>query len=400
MLARGDLTPFIEMFDAHAAHLFDYCNGLLGDQEEAASATEATLIAAQSLLQDRERLRAWLFALARGECMKLSPDRADGSGADSSDAAEEPASHVRGDTRHRTGDLALMTGVYDADIEDLPLADISEVASGTLGNPLPPLRTLRQRQREALNLVYRHGIRQDDLPAVLGVPPEEAQGLLEAAEADVGQPPDATSGSAVIQAEETKTSGVDQISGLPLATLPPSIWRLTTTALFGTELPNADGSRTERRHSARSRRQPGPSAIGRNRLTIGAAALIPLAAGVAGFLYVAHPSAASNSPLRDRASATASADPASSSAAAAAPSHNTAKHEPKRHESAVVPSRPTPRTHASSSTPKPKHSHSPSPKHTSGSPAPTTSLGGPASPSPSPSPSSPSPSPSQSSSAS
>jgi DNA-directed RNA polymerase specialized sigma24 family protein len=400
MLARGDLTPFIEMFDAHAAHLFDYCNSLIGDQEEAASATQATLIAAQSLLQDRERLRAWLFALARHECTRLSPDQANASGAEPSDMPKQPAARGPVDASRRKRDLALQTGVYDADIEVLP-AGTSADGSHAPAEPLPPPSTLPQRQREALDLVYRHGLRPDDLATVLGVRPEEAQALLQAAEADFGQSADAAPGSAVVQAEETTTSGAGQISALPLAMLPPSIWRDTTAALFGIELPrsNGDGSRTARRLSVRSGRQPGPSAKGRKRLTIGAAALIPLAAGAAGLLYFTHPSGAASSPGGDRVSATTPADPANSPAAAAS-SRNAAEHGPARHKSAAFPARPAPGTHASSSTrkpkpkPKPKPSRSASPKHTtSGSPAPTTSLGSPPSPSsPSPSPSSPSPS--------
>jgi DNA-directed RNA polymerase specialized sigma24 family protein len=351
MPATDDLTSFTEMFDAHAEHLFDYCNSLLADQEEAASAAEAILIAAQSILQDREKMRTWLFTLARRECILLSPEKADG------------------------------------DIEDLPGAGASEAASGSPGEPMPPLRALPQRQREALNLVHRYGILPDDLATVLGVPPEEAQALLEAAEADIGLPADAAAGYAVVQAEER------------LATLPPSIWRRTTTALFGIELArrNGDGSRAAGRLSDRFQRQPGSSARGRNRLAIGAAALIPLAAGAAGLLYFTHPSGAASSPGGDRVSATTPADPANSPAAAAS-SRNAAEHGPARHKSAAFPARPAPGTHASSSTrkpkPKPKPSRSASPKHTtSGSPAPTTSLGSPPSPSsPSPSPTSPSPS--------
>jgi hypothetical protein len=403
MLANGDLASFMEMFDGHAAHLFDYCNDLLGDEEEAASATEVTLIAAQAILQDREKIRTWLFALARRECMTLSSERADGSGTEPSDTTRQPTAPVRGDASHQTDDLALKSGASDADTAELLIADISGAGSGSPWEPLPPLSALHQRQREALNLVYRHGIRPDDLAMVLVVPPEEAQALLEAAEADFGRPADASPGSAVAEAEETKTVGVEQMSRLPLAALPPSIWRRTTTALFESELPigDGDGSRTARRNPVRSQRQPHPSAKGRNRLTVAAATLIPLAAGVAGLLYLTHPSGAARSTRGEPISAvTPRADTASSSPAAAS-SRDAAKRGPGQHQSAVFPAQPAPGTHAISSTPKPEPSGSASPTRTSGSPSPTGSLSPPSTPSPSPSPSpsqSPSPSPSPSSS--
>jgi len=345
ILASSDLSSFTEMFDAHAAYVFDYCNGLLGDQEEAASATESILIAAQSILQDREKMRTWLFALARRECMPVSPERADGGGAVSGSPAEE----------------------------------------------LPAPSALPQLQREALNLVYRLGILPDDLATVLGVPREEAEALLESAEAGFGRRAEAAPGSAVVRAEEAKSSGREQVSGLPLAALPPSIWRGTTATLFGTELPShAGGSRTARNRPAGS--QPRPSANGRNRLKIAAAALIPLTAGVAGFLYLSHPSGDPGPPRGAPASATPPADTANSSGATAASSHNTAERGPARHSSTGFPVRPPSGTDAFSSTPKPKPSTSATPTTSPGSPSPSASTGTPSSPSPSPSPSPSSPS--------
>ena len=347
IIARSDLTSFIEMFDTHAAYVFDYCNGLLGDQEEAASATESILIAAQSILQDREKMRTWLFALARRECMTVSPERADGD----------------------------------------------EAVSGSPEEELPTPSALPQLQREALNLVYRLGILPDDLATVLGVPHEEAEALLESAEAGFGHAADAAPGIAVIRAEEAKNFGREERAGLPLAALPPSVWQGTTAALFGFELPSrADSSRTARKRPAGS--QPGPSANGRNRLKIVAAALIPLTAGVAGFLYLTHPSGDAGPPRGAPASATPPVDAANSSGATAASSHNTAERGPARHSSTGSPAQPAPGTDAFSSTSKPKPSTSATPTLSPGSPSPSTppSSPSPSSPSPSPSPSSPAPS--------
>ena len=78
--ASSDVGNFAAMFNEHARHVFDYCKAILTDEAEAGRATEATFITAYSLirwLRDHDRLRAWLFALARNECISSSPGRAE-----------------------------------------------------------------------------------------------------------------------------------------------------------------------------------------------------------------------------------------------------------------------------------------------------------------------------------
>jgi DNA-directed RNA polymerase specialized sigma24 family protein len=60
-------SAFAAMLDEHQSHVFEYLRRLIGDDAEAASATQTAMNAAQSLLGDPGRLRAWLFALARQE---------------------------------------------------------------------------------------------------------------------------------------------------------------------------------------------------------------------------------------------------------------------------------------------------------------------------------------------
>jgi hypothetical protein len=74
----GHVGTLAAIFDAHAAHLFDYCRTLLSDPEEAVGATQATLIMASALighLHDRSQLRPWLVTLARRECLSANPAR-------------------------------------------------------------------------------------------------------------------------------------------------------------------------------------------------------------------------------------------------------------------------------------------------------------------------------------
>ncbi|MGO8957013.1 MAG: hypothetical protein ACLQFR_06565 [Streptosporangiaceae bacterium] len=113
-----DQKTFAAMLAQHEAHVFDYLSRLLGDEAGAASTTATTMVAARSLLADPDRLRAWLFALARQEiAAKFQP------------AEQNPGAEIR-------------------------------------------------------DLVYRHGIRPADLPAVLGVSPERATAMLADAESD------------------------------------------------------------------------------------------------------------------------------------------------------------------------------------------------------------------------
>ena len=64
----GDRNAFAAIYDRYADRLHDFCWGLLRDRDEAADATQdAFLVAAERLgqLRDPERLRPWLYAVAR-----------------------------------------------------------------------------------------------------------------------------------------------------------------------------------------------------------------------------------------------------------------------------------------------------------------------------------------------
>src|SRR5215469_15712237 len=77
-VSHAEPGHFKAAFEAHTAHLHDYCRSLLGDSVAAADAAQATLVIAFSLLdrlQDTGRVRAWLLALARRQCRKPSPAR-------------------------------------------------------------------------------------------------------------------------------------------------------------------------------------------------------------------------------------------------------------------------------------------------------------------------------------
>jgi hypothetical protein len=103
-LQAGHIGALAAIYKSHAADLFEYCTGLLGDPDEAVGATQATLIMATALighLEDRRLLLPWLFALARQECLgadlaraelaKIGIARSAGPGGESPSAGVPPA---------------------------------------------------------------------------------------------------------------------------------------------------------------------------------------------------------------------------------------------------------------------------------------------------------------------
>ena len=111
-----------EVIKAQLADLVAYCRALTGEEADAVSTANSVVDSAHSLLNDPALLRAWLFALARRQVIEARP----GGG-------------------------------------------------GQADSPQPG---------EILDLVYRHGIRRQDLHLVLGIPASEAEERLAAAEAD------------------------------------------------------------------------------------------------------------------------------------------------------------------------------------------------------------------------
>jgi hypothetical protein len=124
-----DRDLLAQALEREAARVFEYCRALVGREDVAMSVTEAALNSARSMLQDPDRLRAWLVDLARRQA-----------------APAEPAT-----------------------------------------DPQPGQGVLQPDSREVVELVYRHGIQREDLGAVLGVPVEQAAALLAAAERELGR---------------------------------------------------------------------------------------------------------------------------------------------------------------------------------------------------------------------
>ncbi|MFC7034903.1 RNA polymerase sigma factor [Nonomuraea rubra] len=149
-LRARDPGALSALYDAHAESVYRYCWSLLLSAESAQVALRDTLIAAEAhagALADPGRLRAWLYALARVECLRrraaAPPGAAEG-------LAEAPPLDDPADA-----DLRVMA--WNA-VQSLPVAE-----------------------REVLELVHRHGLPADELTQVVGLPPRRLELLLEEA---------------------------------------------------------------------------------------------------------------------------------------------------------------------------------------------------------------------------
>ncbi|TDC46227.1 sigma-70 family RNA polymerase sigma factor, partial [Actinomadura sp. KC345] len=157
-LRAGDVIALTEVYDTYAPFLYDYCHGLLRDRVEAAGALRNVVVAAREhidRLAEPERLRGWLYAIARKECMRRrdSPNRHTGQEAPEAD-----------------DDL---TEEQLARREERRLLAHSAIAA------------LNGRQREAIDLAVRHELDEVDLSGIFGMPLEETLALTEKAREDL-----------------------------------------------------------------------------------------------------------------------------------------------------------------------------------------------------------------------
>ena len=234
---------FADMYNAHAVYVFDYCHSLVGSRHRAAAATQATFIAAHSLvshLTDRDRLRAWLMALARHECQDSPSERA---------VSEESAGRAGGELADAlafvdaTDDDATDEGASDDGASDGPDEAGAQLAALAL-------RRLSAEHRELLSLVYRYGIGRYELPAILMADAAGVAGLLTDAEERFAE---TLSQLTVMLADsdETETevltfepgwasdlerrdgsAALAALADMPLIALPASVWRRASRAVL------------------------------------------------------------------------------------------------------------------------------------------------------------------------
>jgi RNA polymerase sigma factor (sigma-70 family) len=157
-LRAGDVIALTEVYDTYAPFLYDYCHGLLRDRVEAAGALRNVVIAAREhvdRLTEPDRLRGWLYAIARKECMRRrdSPNRHTGQEAPEADDELTDEQLARREERRLLAHSALAA--------------------------------LNGRQREAIDLSVRHELDEVDLAGVFGMPLEETLALVEKSREDL-----------------------------------------------------------------------------------------------------------------------------------------------------------------------------------------------------------------------
>jgi RNA polymerase sigma factor (sigma-70 family) len=147
-IARSELAGLAAAFDRYAASLYGYCQSLLIYPADAADTVRDTFVIAWTkipCLQDPDRLRAWLFAIARNECYM------------------RPRAGALSAPRTDTGEMA----GQDADVGDAELQFL--VGSALTG--------LESAERELIELNLRYELEGADLADTLGIPRSQAQSL-------------------------------------------------------------------------------------------------------------------------------------------------------------------------------------------------------------------------------
>jgi RNA polymerase sigma factor (sigma-70 family) len=151
-IAAGDPAGLAAAYDRYAAALHAYCRSLLAEPADAADAVQDTFVIAAAKatdLRDPDRLRAWLYAVARNECHRRL--RARSRFAPLDEAAEVSDPHADA-----------TSGASQAELREL-------VGAALAG--------LNPSERDVIELNLRHDMEGRDLAEALGVPLNQAHAL-------------------------------------------------------------------------------------------------------------------------------------------------------------------------------------------------------------------------------
>jgi RNA polymerase sigma factor (sigma-70 family) len=149
----GDRTAFGQMYDRYANRLHDFCIGMLHDRDGAADCVQDCFcVAATRLpqLRDPEKLRPWLYSIARNEALRRLRER----------RREAPSEELPDEMSYDPGPDTLAARTELADL-------IAEAAGG-----------LSDRDQAVLELAYRHGLDPPELAEALGVSQTSANTMV------------------------------------------------------------------------------------------------------------------------------------------------------------------------------------------------------------------------------
>jgi RNA polymerase sigma factor (sigma-70 family) len=140
-IVAGDPDGLAEAYDRYADPLYKYCGYLLADPADAADAVQDTFVIAASRLAglgEPERLRAWLYAVARNECLrtvrarKTTAAAAEVAQAAGDGAQDRPDHPERSGARPLLEDAVAGLGPADREVVELHLwhgLDAAEIAT-------------------------------------------------------------------------------------------------------------------------------------------------------------------------------------------------------------------------------------------------------------------------------
>jgi RNA polymerase sigma factor (sigma-70 family) len=192
---------FAHLYESYAASLFDYCDGLLLDTLAAVDAVQDSLVAADAQVGSApgpDGLRLALYSAARQQCL----------------------SQLGGGRTKLSGRAETTT------LDDLGAAVPDYEVAGPTGETVLILRAaldrLSERDREILNLTFRHRLSEADLAGVIGVPPRRARALLSEASLnfDHSAPVVAVLRAVVREGRARCPELADMLKGRDLATFP------------------------------------------------------------------------------------------------------------------------------------------------------------------------------------
>lgn len=208
-VVAGDPVALAEAYDRYANPLYAYCWFMLNDPAEAADAVADTFLIAVwrvDRLRDPERLRAWLYAVARNECLRRLS------------AWQAPAA---------LGVAAATTDVILDITEDAERTDLRTLLRSASSGLKPSEREVIVLQLQGLDLA--------DIALVLGVSRDRARSLLSRAHdrlqvrlgallaGRAGPGMIAAAGLAAVTAESTRLTG-----GAPASLRDHVLWMATT----------------------------------------------------------------------------------------------------------------------------------------------------------------------------
>jgi RNA polymerase sigma factor (sigma-70 family) len=152
-VAEGDRSALAEIYDRYADMLFDFCVGLGCDRDTAADCVHDVFCRAVShldQLRNPEKLRTWLYAIARSEALR----------------------YLR--KRHRE---TVSSEIPDAESEE-PGPDKVALRAEVIHLVTQAADGLTERDRRVLALVYCHGLDAPEIADVLDVSPSHAHVLI------------------------------------------------------------------------------------------------------------------------------------------------------------------------------------------------------------------------------